>query len=151
MVCEKGFCCCCCCYHCVFYWCLSVATFKTGSALLVTCVKASDGGCGHVFVLSFACWEGQVRDPTCLSSGCWDHFLSAAASTILLPSVLLLLKCGVFLPFCVCCRFSTHMAPWSPRGPSSSGLMWILVWVKRCSRLCINACCIINVLVMSHS
>lgn len=57
---------------------------------------------------------------------------------------------AIFCPFSDFCLCFPHIWLSSPWGPSSSGLMWILVWVKRCSRLCINACCIIIVLVTSH-
>lgn len=41
--------------------------------------------------------------------------------------------------------FHTHMALSHPWGISFTGLMWILVWVKCSSQLCINAYCINNV------
>lgn len=52
--------------------------------------------------------------------------------------------CAVFL-WMLCSVFHTHMALSQPWGISSSWLMWILVWVKCSTHLCINAYCIINV------
>lgn len=75
--------------------------------------------------------------------------LPLGAVTSLLPLNWLFVLWSIFL-WLLCSVFHTHMALSHPRGIDSSGLMWILVWVKCSSHLCINAYCIINVFVKSQ-
>lgn len=61
---------------------------------------------------------------------------------------LIFVLCFAFL-WMMCSVLHTHMVLSHPWGIYSSRLMWILVWVKCSSHLCINAYCIINVCLKS--
>lgn len=92
-------------------------TFEAGSAVFVswgTSFRLRWWTVGTGFFAPLPCCvtaEGQVRDPMCPSSACWDQFLSVTAATVLHLTVLL--SCDNFLPFLwffFLSLFSTHMA-----------------------------------------